>query len=572
MIGQTISHYKILEKLGEGGMGVVYKAEDTKLRRTVALKFLPQRLSASEQDKSRFIQEAQAASALNHPNVCTIHDIQEHDGRMFIVMEFVDGQTLEDKKGTIGLKQAIDIGIQIADGLAAAHEKGIVHRDIKPENIMIRKDGIVQIMDFGLAKLRGKVTRLTKEGSTVGTAGYMSPEQVQGNDADHRSDIFSFGVLLYELIAGQLPFRGVHDTALAYEIVNMDAPPISSIKPEIDPTLDAIVLECLEKDPNERTQSAKQVSIDLKRFKRESSRQRVSRVSAVRPMVKPEYGGQNIPPGTPKGKRRVWQIISAILGAALIAAGWLLMNINSAVPTVARFGVVLPKDQQLDIQDYAAIAISPDGSRFVYKASGRLYLRKMENIEAEPANPRRCFATSTSIALISVSTGSISVHVRQLRVSAFPLHTSARSFFRSSARFCGSFSLSGGSAVILADAQANRGATWTKNGTIIFTPTGRGGMVRVGADGGDVQQVTTVDSTRNERTHRWPQSLPDGKTVIYTVGSLGSPDYYEDATIEALDLTNGGRKQLLKGASTARYLPSGYLVYSHAGTCFRAAA
>ena len=173
MIGQTISHYKILEKLGEGGMGVVYKAEDTKLKRTVALKFLPPQSSASEDDKARFIQEAQAASALNHPNVCTIHDIQEHDGQMFIVMEFVDGQTLRQKRGTISFKQAVDIGIQLADGLAAAHEKGIVHRDIKPENIMIRKDGIAQIMDFGLAKLRGNVSRLTKEGSTVGTAGYM---------------------------------------------------------------------------------------------------------------------------------------------------------------------------------------------------------------------------------------------------------------------------------------------------------------------------------------------------------------------------------------------------------------
>ena len=182
MIGQTISHYKILEKLGEGGMGVVYKAEDTKLDRMVALKFLPQHLAASEQDKARFIQEAKAASSLNHPNVCTIHDIQEHDGQLFIVMEFVDGQTLREKKGAISYKQALDIGIQIADGLAAAHEKGIIHRDIKPENIMIRKDGIAQIMDFGLAKLRAsgsKITRLTKEGSTVGTAGYMSPEQVQ---------------------------------------------------------------------------------------------------------------------------------------------------------------------------------------------------------------------------------------------------------------------------------------------------------------------------------------------------------------------------------------------------------
>ena len=227
-------------------MGVVYRAHDTNLDRGVALKFLPPHLSASEQDKARFIQEAKAASALNHPNVCTIHDIQDHDGQMFIVMEFVDGQTLRDKRGRINFKQAIDIGIQIADGLAAAHEKGIVHRDIKPENIMVRKDGIAQIMDFGLAKLKAsdsKINRLTKEGSTVGTAGYMSPEQVQGLDADHRSDIFSYGVLLYELLIGQLPFRGVHETVLAYEIVNVDPPPMSSVKMEIDPNLDSIVLE-----------------------------------------------------------------------------------------------------------------------------------------------------------------------------------------------------------------------------------------------------------------------------------------------------------------------------------------
>jgi serine/threonine protein kinase len=266
MIGSTISHYKILEKLGEGGMGVVYKAQDTKLDRFVALKFLPPHLAASDQDKARFIQEARSASALNHPNVCTIHDIQEHEGQMFIVMEFVDGQTLQEKKGSLTQKQAIDYGIQIAEGLAAAHEKGIVHRDIKPENIMIRKDGIVQVMDFGLAKLAG-VSRLTKQGSTVGTAGYMSPEQVQGLETDHRSDIFSFGVLLYEMIGGRSPFNGAHESAIQYEIVNVDVPPLSSIKPEIDAELDRIVLECLEKDANERMQSIKQVAIDLNRFR-----------------------------------------------------------------------------------------------------------------------------------------------------------------------------------------------------------------------------------------------------------------------------------------------------------------
>jgi serine/threonine protein kinase len=247
MIGQTISHYKILEKLGEGGMGVVYKAQDLTLDRFVALKFLPESSASSGSDVPRFLQEARAAAALNHPNICTIYGIEDVDGRQFIVMEYVDGQTLHDKRASLSMKQAIEIGIQIADGLAAAHDKGIIHRDIKPENIMIRKDGIAQIMDFGLAKLRG-VTRLTKEGSTLGTAGYMSPEQVQGHEADHRSDIFSLGVLLFEMITGQLPFKGLHETAVAYEIVNVDSPPPSAINPAIPPDLDAVVLDCLEKD------------------------------------------------------------------------------------------------------------------------------------------------------------------------------------------------------------------------------------------------------------------------------------------------------------------------------------
>ena len=228
MINTVISHYKILEKLGEGGMGVVYKAQDTTLDRMVALKFLPDHVAASEQDSTRFLQEARAAAALNHPNICTIHSIDNADGRSFIVMEFVDGQMLLEKKSSLPLKQAIDFGIQIAEGLAAAHEKGVVHRDIKPENIMVRRDGIVQVMDFGLAKLRG-ATRLTKEGSTVGTAGYMSPEQVQGLETDHRSDIFSLGVLLYEMMTGQLPFKGVHETAINYEIVTRIGPRPTSI-------------------------------------------------------------------------------------------------------------------------------------------------------------------------------------------------------------------------------------------------------------------------------------------------------------------------------------------------------
>ena len=281
MIDETILQYKILEKLGEGGMGEVYKAQDTKLDRFVALKFLPSQLTATEEEKSRFVQEAKAASALNHPNICTIYDIQENEGQLFIVMEYVDGETLRSKKQNLSTKQVIEIGAQAAEGLAAAHEKGIVHRDIKPENLMLTKSGVLKIMDFGLAKLNSpaEASRLTKAGTTLGTIGYMSPEQVQGLDVDHRTDIFSLGVVLYELLAGESPFKGVHETAIMYEIVNVDPQPISTVKEGIDPELDEIILECLEKDKDERCQSAKEARKKFKEIKkkldRESGKQNV---------------------------------------------------------------------------------------------------------------------------------------------------------------------------------------------------------------------------------------------------------------------------------------------------------
>lgn len=284
MIGKTILQYEVLEQIGEGGMGTVYKAKDTKLDRFVALKFLPSQLASTDDEKARFIQEAKAASALNHPNVCTIHDIQEFEGQLFIVMEYIDGVTLREKKEQLSEKRILDIGVQAAEGLAAAHEKGIVHRDIKPENIMIRKDGIVQIMDFGLAKLYtdSNVSRLTKAGTTMGTMGYMSPEQVQGLDVDHRTDIFSLGIVMYELFAGESPFKGMHETAIMYEIVNVEAPPIASVKQNIDPQLDGLILECLEKDRDERCQSAKELAKNLRKIKRVSTGNRTSRMYNVK--------------------------------------------------------------------------------------------------------------------------------------------------------------------------------------------------------------------------------------------------------------------------------------------------
>ncbi len=264
MTGETILHYKIMDKLGEGGMGVVYKAEDVKLKREVAIKFLPRHISVDEDEHRRFEIEAQAAASLNHPNIATIYTVEEDNNEMFIVMELVDGVELKDKikSGPIKLDESINIATQIAEGLEEAHKKGIVHRDIKSQNVMITKEDKVKIMDFGLAKI-GRGINLTKSGTTFGTMSYMSPEQIYGKEADARSDIWSFGVVLYEMLCGHLPFEAEYEQAIAYSIVNSEA---GSLPEELDcPSyLKNIVAKCLQKDPNNRYQNVSDFLKDLK--------------------------------------------------------------------------------------------------------------------------------------------------------------------------------------------------------------------------------------------------------------------------------------------------------------------
>jgi serine/threonine protein kinase len=380
MIGGTILHYKIIEKLGEGGMGEVYKAQDTKLDRFVALKFLPSQLTATEEDKARFIQEAKAASAMNHPNVCTIYSIEEYNSQLFISMEYVEGKTLKDKKDHLSEKQILEIGIQVAEGLAAAHEKGIVHRDIKPENIMIRKDGIVQIMDFGLAKLykEGNVSRLTKAGSTVGTMGYMSPEQIQGLDVDHRTDIFSLGVVLYELLAGESPFKGMHETAVMYEIVNVNPEPVSSLKPEVNSEIDPIIFECLEKDPTERYQSAAEIARNLRRVKRDSGKSRITRASVINKtqlseLDKVRERGKSSGGST---KHKIILTVSFLLVAVLAAMiSWLLHP--EPVKQVRKFQWSA---------EYANFIISPDGKKIAYTKDDKIWIRFLDKTDPVEIN------------------------------------------------------------------------------------------------------------------------------------------------------------------------------------------
>jgi serine/threonine protein kinase len=265
MIGKTISHYRILSKLGEGGMGVVYKAEDSKLDRVVALKFLPPELTRNSDAKTRFVREAKAAAALSHSNICTVHEIDESEGQIFIATECIEGESLKDKiaSGPMKIDEALSVAIQVAEGLQEAHEKGIVHRDIKSANVMVTLRGQAKITDFGLAKLAGG-TKLTKTGATVGTITYMSPEQARAEEVDQRSDVWSLGVVLYEMLTGRLPFRGDYPEAVVYSILNEAPEPVTALRTGVPMELERIVGKALEKEPGRRYQSAKEFLVDLK--------------------------------------------------------------------------------------------------------------------------------------------------------------------------------------------------------------------------------------------------------------------------------------------------------------------
>jgi len=311
MIGQTISHYKIIEKLGEGGMGVVYKAEDTKLKRTVTLKFIRTQTMEAAEEKTRFVREAQAAAALDHPNICTIYEIDEVEGKTFIAMAYIKGQSLNDKvkSAPLRLEEALDIGMQVAQGLQEAHEKGVFHRDIKGSNIMVTDKGQAKIMDFGIAKLAGG-TEITRPATFMGTVAYMSPEQASAKPLDHRTDIWSLGVVLYEMLTGQIPFKGVHEQVILHSILNKNPEPITSLRSGVPLELEAIVNKCLEKDSTERYQTSADLIADLKRLNRDMTTGKTSMAAATATYPTPTA---TLPRPFPQLMRRIALPIGAVI-------------------------------------------------------------------------------------------------------------------------------------------------------------------------------------------------------------------------------------------------------------------
>jgi len=381
MIGKTISHYKILEKLGEGGMGIVYKAHDAKLDRYVALKFLPEQIAVSAQDRERFLQEARAASAINHPNICTIHDIKESEGREFIVMEYVEGETLRQKiqKNPLKLKETIEYAIQIGEALQAAHDKDVVHRDVKSENIMITSNNQVKVMDFGLAKLKGSL-KLTKTSSTVGTLAYMAPEQIQGEEVDARSDIFSFGVVLFEILTGNLPFQGEYESALMYSILNDNPQQLQKFRPDIPVEVSNIIDRMLEKDAELRYQSARDLAAELKRLKRDTDK--VSRkLDTIQQLSETPYKASSITqPDTSSTsapqKRKVTLIVSILTFLLLCTASYFMFKpFQKELPPWLQSDAITKQLTSEPGEERGQI--SPDGMSLIYSHEMKAIKRKL---------------------------------------------------------------------------------------------------------------------------------------------------------------------------------------------------
>ena len=545
---QRLGPYEILSAVGAGGMGEVYRAKDTRLDRIVAIKVLPAHLADEPERRERFEREARTIARLNHPHICTLHDIGRQDGIDFLVMEYLEGETLAQRllKGSLPLEQVSQYAIEIADALDKAHRKGITHRDLKPSNIMLTKSG-TKLLDFGLAKLRQDAApaiplsqlptatakdAVTQEGTILGTLQYMAPEQLEAKEVDARTDIFAFGALIYEMATGKKAFEGKSQASVIGAILKDDPPPISTLQPMTPPALDRAVKKCLAKEPEKRWQGASDLCDELKWIAEGGSQVTLA----------PTAAGKGI---RTFGRRALLLSVGTLLLVVVVTglAIWNLKPSPTPLPrTVSRFTITLPPGQQLaGLENGPAVALSPDGTQLAYVArqgsTQQLYLRAIDSLDAKP---------------IPGTEGGVAP------------------FFSPDGQWLGFFaggklkkaSVSGGAALTLGDADNPRGASWGGKGIIAFAPTINGVLQQVPDAGGTSQPLTRLE--KGETNHRWPEFLPGGRAVLFAA-SASSADW-TNAQVAVQSVGTGERGNLTQAGTNPRYAHSGHLIYAQGGS------
>jgi serine/threonine-protein kinase len=540
-------------------MGDVYRARDTRLDRVVAVKVLKAHASTDPTRRQRFEREARIVSQLNHPHICTLFDVGQQDGTDYLVMEFLEGETLAERMERshdrpLPLNEALVIAIQVADALDAAHRHGIVHRDLKPSNVMLTKNG-AKLLDFGIAKamLAGRAggpdgaggagwpssditgtdrqATLTGDGTLLGTVQYMAPEQLEGREADTRSDIFAFGALLYEMLTARRAFDGESQSKVIAAVLDHDPPPVGNLQPLAPPLLARIVQKCLAKDPERRWQSASDLADELRWVDDRGPE------AAVQASDRPQWWRRTIPVA-----------LAVFLTGAVTSAVWWSLRSEDAPRTVSRFTVPLGDGQRFSPPAFKLVGISPDGRQMVYPANNRLYLRSMSDLDAKPI-PGTDEPANANNPVFSPDGRSVV-------------------FYADRSRTLKKIAVDGGTAVTLCAAAHPNGIAWGAAG-ILFGQSWLGsndrGILRISPDGGKPDVVIAV---KNDEHATNPQLLPDNETVLFTLLKGEAFDRWDKAQIVAQSLKSGQRTKLIEGASDGRYLPSGHIVYSRGGVLY----